>query len=82
MKQNPHEWTAKGTQKIFCVSSAVVLAAVIEESFIEDIALELDPKNAKFFLRDCKKGRGLFRASRGRRNQCEQTPRVGRQGTH
>lgn len=61
----------------------MVLVAVIEESFIEEIALELDPKNEKFFVKGCKERRGLFRASRRRRNQCEQViPRVGKQEIH
>jgi len=51
MKQNPHEQTTKGTQEIFHASSAMVLVAVIKESFIEEIALELGPENEKFFLR-------------------------------
>lgn len=51
MKQNPCEWATREAQMILHTSSAMVSVAMIEESFIEEVALELGPENEKFFLR-------------------------------
>lgn len=43
--------TAKETQKKAHVSSAIVSVAVMQENFIEEVALELGPEADKFFKR-------------------------------
>lgn len=70
---------AKETKKIAHVSSAIVSVAVIQENFIEEVALELGPEADKF-LSNCKEGNGHLRALSRRGNRDEPDPQGGNAG--
>lgn len=50
--------STKETQKVLYVSSAIVLVAVIEENFLEELAFELGPETE--FFQGLQRRKGAF----------------------